>query len=51
VRDQLQKKDLLTRRARPGTIQPFVTDETDHFVALARRFFGLPTEPPWKVEL
>ena len=51
VRDHLRKKDLLTRRDRPGTIQPFVTDETDHFLALAKRFFGLPTEPPWKVEL
>jgi glutamate racemase len=51
VRDHLKKKDLLSRNSRPGTIQPFVTDETDQFTAMAKRFFGLPTEPPWKVEL
>jgi glutamate racemase len=51
VRDSLGKKDLLARRDRAGTVQPFVTDETDHFGALAKRFFGLPTEAAWKVEL
>jgi len=51
VRDGLKQKDLLSRRDRAGTIQPFVTDETDHFGAVAKRFFGLPTEAPWKVEV
>ncbi len=51
VRDQLERKDLLARRKRVGTIQPFVTDETDQFASLAKRFLGLPTEPPWKVDV
>ena len=51
VRDQLQKKGLLCGNKRTGTIQPFVTDETDQFEGLAKRFLGLPTEPPWKVDV
>jgi len=51
VQDQLKRKGLLARRKRAGVIQPFVTDETDQFNDLAKRFFGLPTEPPWKVEV
>jgi glutamate racemase len=51
VRERLQQRDLLCKRKRPGTIQPFVTDETDYFARLAQRFFGLPTEPAWKVDL
>ena len=52
VRDRLEALRLLeTRRRRQGTIQPFVTDETDRFAEAARRFLGVPTEPPWRVEL
>jgi glutamate racemase len=51
VQEQLQQRDLLSRKKRVGVIQPFVTDETDQFAALAKRFFGLPTEPPWKVDV
>jgi glutamate racemase len=51
VRDHLKQKDLLNRGNKKGTIQPFVTDETDQFTAMAKRFLGLPTEAPWKVEL
>lgn len=51
VRERLEHRDLLCKRKRPGTIQPFVTDETDYFATLAKRFFGHPTEPAWKVDL
>jgi|SRR6266850_7839484 len=51
VQERLKRRDLLSKRKRAGVIQPFVTDETDHFAALAKRFFGLPTEPAWKVDL
>jgi glutamate racemase len=51
VRDHLKQKDLLNRGNKKGTIQPFVTDETDQFTAMAKRFLGLPTEAPWKVEI
>ena len=51
VRNQIRERDLLSRKKRAGVIQPFVTDETDQFASLAKRFFGLPTEPPWKVDL
>lgn len=52
VRERLSQLRLLTgRRDREGIIQPFVTDETDQFTRLAKRFLGAPTEPPWKVDL
>jgi len=51
VQAQLERKGLLSTKKRTGTIQPFVTDETDHFNGLAKRFLGLPTEPPWKVDV
>jgi glutamate racemase len=52
VRKGLEELKLLrTKRPQPGTIQPFVTDETDPFAKLAGRFLGAPTEPPWKVDL
>lgn len=52
VQERLQATDLLSRgRRRTGIIQPFVTDETERFGELARRFLGFPTEAPWKVDL
>src|SRR5262245_36103661 len=51
VRDRLWKLKLLTSRKRDGIIQPFVTDETDRFNEIARRFLKTPTEAPWKVDL
>ena len=52
VRERLAKQKLLAmKRRRAGTIQPFVTDETDRFGDLARRFLGIPTEAPWRVDL
>jgi glutamate racemase len=52
VRERLgQLKLLAERRRRSGTIQPFVTDETDRFGEVARRFLGAPTEAPWRVDL
>lgn len=52
VRRQLQEADLLSvKRRRPGSIQPFVTDEVERFGDLAARFLGAPTEAPWRVDL
>jgi len=52
VKERLEQSGLLSKtRRRAGTIQPFVTDETDRFAELARRFLGAPTEPAWKVDL
>lgn len=52
VRERLEQLSLLsTTRRRAGTIQPFVTDETDRFADLAGRFLGVPTEPAWRVDL
>jgi glutamate racemase len=51
VRDRLQKQRLLSARKRTGIIQPFVTDETDRFDAVAKRFLKAPTEAPWKIDL
>jgi len=52
VRERLAKlKLLVAKRRRTGTIQPFVTDETDRFGEVAKRFLGVPTEPPWRVDL
>jgi glutamate racemase len=51
VRDRLQKLSLLSTRKRTGIIQPFVTDETDRFDAVAKRFLNARTEPPWKIDL
>ena len=52
VKERLEHLGLLsTTRRRAGTIQPFVTDETDRFADLAKRFLGVPTEPPWRVDL
>ena len=52
LRERLKRAKLLARhRSRPGTIQPFVTDEVERFDELARRFLGGSTEPAWKVDL
>lgn len=52
VRERLDRLRLLcANRRREGTIQPFVTDETDRFSDVARRFLGVPCEPAWKVDL
>jgi len=52
VAQQLEKLRLLRRKAgREGMIQPFVTDETERFAAVAERFLGILTEPASKVEL
>jgi glutamate racemase len=52
VRERLAKlKLLVANRRRAGTIQPFVTDETDRFADVAKRFLGVPTEAPWRVDL
>ncbi len=52
VAARLQKLGLLkTPGKRPGTIQPFVTDESDRFTLVAQKFLGIPTEPAWKVDL
>jgi glutamate racemase len=52
VRERLGHLKLLAeKRRRSGTIQPFVTDETDGFGDVARRFLGVPTEAPWRVDL
>jgi glutamate racemase len=42
---------LAPGRRRVGTIQPFLTDETDRFADLAERFLGARTETPLKVDL
>jgi glutamate racemase len=52
VRERLSQLKLLAgKRQRAGTIQPFVTDETDQFAEVAKRFLGAPTEPPWRVDV
>lgn len=52
VKERLEQLGLLnTTRRRTGSIQPFVTDETDRFADLAKRFLGVATEPPWRVDL
>ena len=52
VRERLAKQKLLAmNRRRAGTIQPFVTDETERFADVAKRFLGIPTEAPWRVDL
>ena len=52
VKERLEHLQLLSRsRRRAGIIQPFVTDETDRFSHMARRFLGCVLEPAWKVDL
>lgn len=52
LRQQLERLGLLCdRRRRPGSIQPYVTDETEQFSKLAKRFFPAPMERAVKVDL
>src|SRR5205823_5330364 len=52
VKHALKRLDLLsTRRRREGIIQPFVTDDVEHFESMAARFLDAATQPPCKVEL
>jgi glutamate racemase len=52
VRERLALASLLNPDPhRKGRIQPYVTDETNHFDSLAPRFLGIKTEPAWKVSL
>jgi len=51
VRERLAHMGLLTECRKPGTIQSFVTDETERFVDLARRFVGAKIDPAQRVEL
>lgn len=52
VRERLEQMKLVAlNRRRAGTIQPFVTDETDRFAEIAAKFLGTATEPPWRVDL
>jgi glutamate racemase len=49
---RLESLGLLSQnRQRAGRIQPFVTDETDRFNALAPKFLGMDIEPAWKIDL
>jgi glutamate racemase len=52
VHERLEQMGLVcTTRRRQGTIQPFVTDETDRFSDVAQRFLGIPCEPALRVDL
>ena len=51
VSECLGQLQLRQTRRRQGRIQPFVTDEAEHFNALASRFLSAPTERAWKVDL
>jgi glutamate racemase len=51
VRQQLAQRQLLQTRRRSGSIQPFVTDEPEHFSALAGRFLKARTQRAVKVNL
>ena len=44
-------KLLAGKRRRAGVIQPFVTDEVEHFDEMAKRFLGVPAEAARKVDL
>jgi glutamate racemase len=51
VQARLGELRLLNKRKRIGRIQPYVTDETDRFAELAKRFLSAPLEPACKVDL
>jgi glutamate racemase len=51
VRHRLEQLHLLRDQRRKGVIQPFVTDEAEHFEALAGRFLPVTMERAWKVDL
>jgi hypothetical protein len=42
---------LIEQRGRLGKIQPYVTDETDRFIELGKRFLSVRMEPARKIEL
>ncbi|HOW64620.1 MAG TPA: glutamate racemase [Candidatus Paceibacterota bacterium] len=51
VQRQLVLQALAAPGNQRGRIQPFVTDEAEHFDKLARRFLRSPTERAWQVDL
>lgn len=51
VKERLASLQMLTSRRRAGTVQCFVTDETERFYELARRFLGCEVEQAQRVEL
>jgi glutamate racemase len=51
VEDHLGRRGLLNPQRKRGRIQPFVTDEAEHFVQLSGRFLSVPMERAWKVSL
>lgn len=51
VKERLNEFGLLTSRRRTGTVQCFVTDETERFFELARSFLGYEIEQAQRVEL
>ena len=52
VRERLEHLALLNKtRRRAGVVQPYVTDETERFSEMSRRFLGGTAEPAWRVEL
>jgi glutamate racemase len=52
VKEHLGRLHLLNeQRDRSGKVQPYVTDETDRFIELAKRFLSVRMQPAWKVEL
>ena len=51
LQERLAHAHLLSRRRRPGVIQPYVTDEPERFNELAHRFLPAPMAPARKVVL
>jgi glutamate racemase len=47
----LAQRGLRNPQRKQGRIQPFVTDEAEHFDRLAGRFVSTPMERAWKVNL
>ncbi len=51
VSERLELLKLLREDRHRGTIQPFVTDETERFVEFAKKFLGFKIQPAVKVQL
>lgn len=51
VSERLELLKLLREDRHRGTIQPFVTDETERFVEFAKKFLGFKIQPAAKVQL
>ena len=52
VRERLEFLGLINdERSRPGRLEPYVTDDTERFTELARRFLGKLIVPATKIEL